>query len=96
MLNASTIASGVATASLLAASLALGSAANPVPANAAPAVEVTAAKPVEVRYGREEVEGVGVFFREAGDPSKPTLVLLHGFPHSSHQYRNLIRDLGDD
>ena len=48
------------------------------------------------RYGYEAVDGVNIFFREAGDPSKPTLVLLHGFPSSSHQYRDLIRRLSDD
>ncbi len=47
-------------------------------------------------YGYETVDGVRVFFREAGNPDKPTLVLLHGFPSSSHQYRNLIADLSDD
>ncbi len=47
-------------------------------------------------YGYETVEQTKVFFREAGDPSKPTLVLLHGFPSSSHQYRELIRKLSDD
>ena len=48
------------------------------------------------RYGYETVGGVDIFFREAGDAAKPTLVLLHGFPSSSHQYRDLIRRLGDD
>lgn len=98
MLKSSNISSALASASLLAASFALGTATSTAPAAAATAaaVEVKAARPVEVRYGKEEVEGVGVFFREAGDPAKPTIVLLHGFPHSSHQYRNLIRDLGDD
>lgn len=51
---------------------------------------------VETRYGYETVDGIKIFFREAGNPSKPALVLLHGFPSSSHQYRNLISDLGDD
>jgi pimeloyl-ACP methyl ester carboxylesterase len=37
-----------------------------------------------------EVEGVNVFYREAGDASLPKLLLLHGFPASSHQYRNLM------
>lgn len=32
-------------------------------------------------------------YREAGDPAAPKLVLLHGFPASSHQYRNLIQAL---
>ena len=34
-----------------------------------------------------------IFYREAGDPSKPTILLLHGFPSSSHMYRDLINDL---
>ncbi len=47
-------------------------------------------------YGYETVDGHKIFFREAGDPSKPSIVLLHGFPSSSHQYRNLIKDLADE
>src|SRR3974377_1755603 len=41
------------------------------------------------------VEGLSVFYREAGAPNAPKLVLLHGFPASSHQYRNLIPALAD-
>ncbi len=37
-----------------------------------------------------------VFYREAGDPQKPTLLLLHGFPTSSHMFRNLIPLLAND
>ena len=47
-------------------------------------------------YGFEEVDGVDIFYREAGDPADPTIVMLHGFPSSSHQYRNLLRDLSAD
>jgi pimeloyl-ACP methyl ester carboxylesterase len=36
------------------------------------------------------VEGIRVFYREAGKSSAPTLLLLHGFPTSSHMYRTLI------
>ncbi|HVO03185.1 MAG TPA: alpha/beta hydrolase [Candidatus Cybelea sp.] len=36
-----------------------------------------------------------VFYREAGDPESPTLLLLHGFPTSSHMFRNLIPRLAD-
>jgi pimeloyl-ACP methyl ester carboxylesterase len=43
-----------------------------------------------VRMGALKVEGINVFYREAGKPGSPKLVLLHGFPASSHQYRNLI------
>jgi len=50
----------------------------------------------QVRYGTETVHGLDIFFREAGDPSKQAIVLLHGFPHSSHQYREVLAELGDD
>jgi pimeloyl-ACP methyl ester carboxylesterase len=39
--------------------------------------------------------GLEVFYREAGDPGKPKLLLLGGFPSSSHQFRNLIPALAD-
>lgn len=48
------------------------------------------------RQGFEEVDGVQIFYREAGNPENPAIVLLHGFPSSSHQYRNLLRELSDD
>ncbi len=54
------------------------------------------AEAAEVRYGYETVNSVKLFYREAGEPSDSTIVLFHGFPSSSHQYRNLIRDLGDE
>jgi pimeloyl-ACP methyl ester carboxylesterase len=41
------------------------------------------------------IDGLNIFYREAGDASAPALVLLHGFPASSHQYRNLIPALAD-
>jgi pimeloyl-ACP methyl ester carboxylesterase len=43
-----------------------------------------------------QVDGVDIFYREAGDKNKPTILLLHGFPSSSHMFRNLINDLSDD
>jgi pimeloyl-ACP methyl ester carboxylesterase len=42
-----------------------------------------------------EVEGLNVFYRQAGDPTSPKLLLLGGFPASSHQFRNLIPALAD-
>src|SRR5438046_2112119 len=42
-----------------------------------------------------EVQGLDVFYREAGDASKPKLLLLGGFPSSSHQFRELIPALAD-
>ena len=41
------------------------------------------------------VEGLNVFYREAGDPANPRLLLLGGFPASSHQFRNLIPALAE-
>ena len=41
------------------------------------------------------IDGLSVFYREAGDPSAPKLVLLGGFPASSHQFRNLIPALAE-
>jgi len=43
-----------------------------------------------------EIEGLKIFYREAGNPRMPKLVLLHGFPASSHQYRNLMTALSDE
>lgn len=40
-----------------------------------------------------KVNGLDIFYREAGDLDKPTILLLHGYPTSSHMFRNLITDL---
>ena len=42
------------------------------------------------------MDGVNIFFRQAENMKKPTILLLHGFPSSSHMFRNLIRELGDE
>ena len=44
-------------------------------------------------YHTIEINGVNVFYREAGSKSKPTLLLLHGYPTSSHMFRNLMPKL---
>src|SRR5262249_33264989 len=44
---------------------------------------------------RIDADGVRVFYREAGDPNAPVVLLLHGFPASSFQYRELIPRLAD-
>ncbi|MFD8650961.1 alpha/beta fold hydrolase [Streptomyces mirabilis] len=48
-----------------------------------------------VHHRTATVNGMDVFYREAGDPRSPALVLLHGFPTSSHMFRNLIPALAD-
>ena len=49
----------------------------------------------DIAYRSADVDGVTVFYREAGPAHAPTLVLLHGFPSSSHQFRELIPLLAD-
>ncbi len=48
-----------------------------------------------VNYRQVSVDGVSVFYREAGRPDAPVLLLLHGFPTSSHMFRGLIPALAD-
>ncbi|MGP0097470.1 MAG: alpha/beta fold hydrolase, partial [Terriglobales bacterium] len=53
----------------------------------------TSSDTIRVRYKTQRVDGLNIFYREAGSPSRPTIVLLHGFPSSSHMYRDLIPKL---
>ena len=55
---------------------------------AAPAIPV-------IHYKTVRIDGVNVFYREAGPADAPVLLLLHGFPTSSHMFRNLIPLLAD-
>ena len=48
-----------------------------------------------VFYRTLNVEGLEIFYREAGPRDAPTVMLLHGFPSSSHMFRNLIPMLAD-
>jgi pimeloyl-ACP methyl ester carboxylesterase len=48
-----------------------------------------------VRYQTVKVENLDIFYREAGSPDNPTILLLHGFPTSSQMFRNLIPALAD-
>jgi pimeloyl-ACP methyl ester carboxylesterase len=48
-----------------------------------------------IRYKRATVDGNRIFYREAGPEGAPTILLLHGFPTSSHMFRNLIPALAD-
>lgn len=50
----------------------------------------------QVRHGTEKVGEIDIFYREAGDPKNPKVVLLHGYPSSSHQYRKLMAHLSDE
>jgi pimeloyl-ACP methyl ester carboxylesterase len=46
-----------------------------------------------VRFNTVDVDGLKVFYRSAGDPNAPVVLLLHGFPSASHMFRDLIPEL---
>ena len=46
-----------------------------------------------VRFNTADVDGLKVFYRSAGDPNAPAVLLLHGFPSASHMFRDLIPEL---
>lgn len=49
-----------------------------------------------IKYQNIRVNGLNIFYREAGKKTSPTLLLLHGFPTSGHMFRNLIPILAGD
>ncbi len=49
----------------------------------------------DTSYKTVKVNDLDIFYREAGNKNAPTLLLLHGFPTSSHMYRNLMAELSD-
>ena len=50
---------------------------------------------IVTHYRSATVDGVSIFYREAGSADAPVILLLHGFPTSSHMFRNLIPALAD-
>jgi pimeloyl-ACP methyl ester carboxylesterase len=48
-----------------------------------------------INYRKADVDGFNIFFRQAGPANAPALLLLHGFPTSSHMFRDLIPQLAD-
>jgi pimeloyl-ACP methyl ester carboxylesterase len=48
-----------------------------------------------MRHRYADLDGVRIFYRETGPADAPTLLLLHGFPSASHQFRRLMEILGD-
>jgi len=82
---------------ILCLALAAGSLAAAPPSSAAPTATAAAARPAPptVYYRSATIEGVKMFYREAGPANAPVVLLLHGFPTSSHMFRNLIPLLAD-
>lgn len=49
-----------------------------------------------ITYGNVNVDGVNIFYRQAGDRTKPQLILLNGVPNASGAFQELMNDLKDD
>lgn len=60
-----------------------------------PDPKIERASTTQTYHRKIEIEGQTVFYREAGPIDAPTVLLLHGFPTSSHMFRNLIPALAD-
>jgi pimeloyl-ACP methyl ester carboxylesterase len=76
--------------SAIAASPTMLSAATPMSAKS-----IATAANIEIRYKTIRINGVDITYREAGPEGAPAILLLHGFPTSSHMFRNLIPALAD-
>ena len=51
---------------------------------------------MSIFYKTANINGVNIFYREAGNRKNPTILLLHGYPSSSNMYRNLIKELENE
>jgi pimeloyl-ACP methyl ester carboxylesterase len=61
-----------------------------------PGATIAAESPFAVQMQTAEIDGLKIAYREAGNPDNPTILLLHGFPTSSHMFRNLIPELAQN
>ena len=66
---------------------------SPLLSQSALAVDNATTQTAHVQYRSANIDSTRIAYREAGDPSRPTVLLLHGFPTSSHMFRNLIPEL---
>jgi len=48
-----------------------------------------------IHHRTANIEGLDIYYREAGSSDNPTVILLHGFPTSSHMFRTLIPELAN-
>jgi len=80
-------------AALTALPLAVGGCAR---ASTDPPPHVSPPPRASVAYRTAKIDGLSIFYREAGRRDAPTILLLHGFPSSSHMFRDLIPELADD
>ncbi|MFT5412459.1 MAG: pimeloyl-ACP methyl ester carboxylesterase, partial [Verrucomicrobiales bacterium] len=77
------------------AAFAIGKGTSATPTTSTPTAIGSSTSVPTVYHRTVEIEGQSIFYREAGSKDSPTLLLLHGFPTSSHMFRNLIPALAD-
>src|ERR1700743_2309817 len=53
-------------------------------------------KPQTINYGKIDVDGVNIFYREAGNKTKQQIILLNGVPNASSAFQELMNDLKED
>jgi len=70
-------------------------ASDPLDVEATQAQKISEAKSYPTLHRTIDVDGLKLFYREAGPKDAPAILLLHGFPTSSHMFRNLIPQLSD-
>jgi pimeloyl-ACP methyl ester carboxylesterase len=98
MKNTLTLKTGIALAfaTVLSTATLFGSlASTSAVASQAQTEDSTAMQQYQTQHHTVKIDGVDIFYREAGPADAPTIVLLHGFPTSSHMFRNLIPALSD-
>jgi pimeloyl-ACP methyl ester carboxylesterase len=78
---------------LLLAVLIIACTEKPIKKNTDNVTMVTTTQPT--KFKSIEINGINIAYRESGNPKNPTIVLLHGFPSSSHQYRKVLNQLSD-
>ena len=88
-----TVFTSIATSAIVGAVAFASATIIPLRVSADPSATVAASHPT--LYKTTKVKNLEIFYREAGPASAPTILLLHGFPTSSHMFRNLIPALAD-
>lgn len=70
--------------------------------NPAPSSRNLVSNTLEIQKGAKvtgktiSIDGLSIFYREAGMENKETILLLHGFPLSSHMFKDVMADISDD
>jgi pimeloyl-ACP methyl ester carboxylesterase len=86
----------VTTTAIALAAITVAAGFSPTQADASTPRSASPTPPPRVSHKTVKISGLDIFYREAGAKTAPTVLLLHGFPTSSHMFRNLIPALAGD